>query len=51
MKDSIDTASLLTQRGSPTFQGRLPDEDAVAVARMKAAGGIVLAKTNLPEFS
>ncbi|WP_423918866.1 amidase [Frigoribacterium sp. 2-23] len=51
VKDSIDTASLLTQRGSPIFQGRLPDEDAVAVARMKAAGGIVLAKTNLPEFS
>jgi aspartyl-tRNA(Asn)/glutamyl-tRNA(Gln) amidotransferase subunit A len=51
VKDSIDTAGLLTQRGSPIFKGRIPDTDAVSVARMKAAGAIVLAKTNLPEFS
>lgn len=51
VKDSIDTDGILTQRGSPIFRGRTPDEDAVAVARMKDAGGIVLAKTNLPEFS
>lgn len=50
-KDSIDTASVLTQRGSPIFKGRLPDTDATTVARMKQAGGILLAKTNLPEFS
>jgi aspartyl-tRNA(Asn)/glutamyl-tRNA(Gln) amidotransferase subunit A len=51
VKDSIDTAGVLTQRGSPIFRGRTPDADAVSVARMKAAGGILLAKTNLPEFS
>lgn len=51
VKDSIDTDGILTQRGSPIFRGRTPAEDAVAVARMKAAGGIILAKTNLPEFS
>jgi aspartyl-tRNA(Asn)/glutamyl-tRNA(Gln) amidotransferase subunit A len=50
-KDSIDTAGVLTQRGSPIFKGRLPDTDATTVARMKKAGGILLAKTNLPEFS
>jgi len=50
-KDSIDTAGVLTQLGSPIFQGRNPDVDAPTVARMKKAGGIVLAKTNLPEFS
>ncbi|TCU16361.1 amidase [Rhizobium sullae] len=50
-KDSIDTAGVLTQRGSPIFMDRLPDEDATSVARMKKAGGILLAKTNLPEFS
>jgi aspartyl-tRNA(Asn)/glutamyl-tRNA(Gln) amidotransferase subunit A len=50
-KDSIDTAGVLTQRGSPIFAGRLPTEDATAVARMKRAGAILLAKTNLPEFS
>jgi aspartyl-tRNA(Asn)/glutamyl-tRNA(Gln) amidotransferase subunit A len=50
-KDSIDTEGILTQRGSPIFKGRLPDRDATSVARMKQAGGILLAKTNLPEFS
>ncbi|CAG2144616.1 amidase [Cupriavidus plantarum] len=50
-KDSIDTAGVLTQRGSPIFKGRVPDADATSVARLKAAGGILLAKTNLPEFS
>lgn len=50
-KDSIDTAGVATQRGSPIFQGRVPDADATSVARLKQAGGILLAKTNLPEFS
>ncbi|MFB7288289.1 amidase [Actinacidiphila glaucinigra] len=50
-KDSFDTAGVLTQRGSPIFAGRVPDTDATAVARMKRAGAILLAKTNLPEFS
>ncbi|WP_449399110.1 amidase [Chryseobacterium wanjuense] len=51
VKDSIDTSNVLTQRGSPIFKGRIPDTDATSVARMKAAGGILLGKTNLPEFS
>lgn len=51
VKDSIDTAGVATQRGSPIFKGRVPDADATSVARMKNAGGILLAKTNLPEFS
>lgn len=51
VKDSIDTANVLTQRGSPIFKGRIPDGDATSVARMKQAGGILLAKTNQPEFS
>ena len=50
-KDSIDTAGVKTQRGSPIFKGRVPDADATSVARLKKAGGILLAKTNLPEFS
>ncbi|HEY8718616.1 amidase [Pengzhenrongella sp.] len=50
-KDSFDTAGVLTQRGSPIFRGRIPDADATSVARMKNAGAILLAKTNLPEFS
>src|ERR1700737_4487838 len=51
IKDTFDTAGVLTQRGSKLFSGNIPDNDATAVARFKAAGGIPLAKTNLPEFS
>jgi aspartyl-tRNA(Asn)/glutamyl-tRNA(Gln) amidotransferase subunit A len=51
IKDALDTAGVLTQRGSNLFAGRIPDVDATAVARFKAAGGIPLMKTNLPEFS
>jgi aspartyl-tRNA(Asn)/glutamyl-tRNA(Gln) amidotransferase subunit A len=50
-KDSFDTAGVFTQLGSPIFKGRIPDTDAPTIARMKKAGGILLAKTNLPEFS
>ncbi|MFG3587433.1 amidase [Streptomyces sp. NPDC047990] len=51
VKDGFDTAGVLTQRGSPVFAGRVPSTDATAVARLKRAGAILLAKTNLPEFS
>jgi aspartyl-tRNA(Asn)/glutamyl-tRNA(Gln) amidotransferase subunit A len=51
VKDSIDTANVMTQRGSPIFKGRTPATDATSVARLKKAGGILIAKTNLPEFS
>jgi aspartyl-tRNA(Asn)/glutamyl-tRNA(Gln) amidotransferase subunit A len=51
VKDSIDTVGVLTQRGTPIFKGRIPDTDATSVARLKKAGGVLLAKTNLPEFS
>jgi aspartyl-tRNA(Asn)/glutamyl-tRNA(Gln) amidotransferase subunit A len=50
-KDGIDTAGVPTQRGSPIFKGRVPDTDATVVARLKAAGAILIAKTNPPEFS
>ncbi|MCF4127548.1 amidase [Methylobacterium sp. SyP6R] len=50
VKDSLDTAGVPTQRGSPVFAGRTPRADATAVARFKRAGAILLAKTNLPEF-
>ena len=51
IKDSIDTAGVLTQRGSKIFSGNIPEKDATVVTRFKAAGAIPLAKTNLPEFS
>src|ERR1700743_2945480 len=51
IKDSLDTAGVLTRRATKLFAGNIPDKDAPAVARFKAAGGIPLMKTNLPEFS
>ena len=50
-KDAIDAEGVLTQRGSPIFKGRVAGSDATVVARLKAAGAILLAKTNTPEFS
>lgn len=51
IKDCLDTAGVLTQRGSKIFAGNVPSTDATVVTRFKAAGAIPLAKTNLPEFS
>jgi aspartyl-tRNA(Asn)/glutamyl-tRNA(Gln) amidotransferase subunit A len=50
-KDSLDTAGVVTTRGSTLFRDHVPAADATAVARLRAAGGLPLAKTNLPEFS
>jgi aspartyl-tRNA(Asn)/glutamyl-tRNA(Gln) amidotransferase subunit A len=51
VKDAIDTAGVLTQRGSPIFKGRVASADATVVTRLKAAGAILIAKTNPPEFA
>jgi aspartyl-tRNA(Asn)/glutamyl-tRNA(Gln) amidotransferase subunit A len=51
IKDALDTAGVLTQRGSRIFVGNIPTKDATVVTRFKDAGAIPLAKTNLPEFS
>jgi aspartyl-tRNA(Asn)/glutamyl-tRNA(Gln) amidotransferase subunit A len=51
VKDALDTAGVLTQCGTRLFAGRIPDTDSTAVARVKAAGAIPIAKTNVPEFS
>jgi aspartyl-tRNA(Asn)/glutamyl-tRNA(Gln) amidotransferase subunit A len=47
----LDTAGVLTKRGSKLFAGNIPDKDATSVERFKAAGGIPLMKTNVREFS
>jgi Asp-tRNA(Asn)/Glu-tRNA(Gln) amidotransferase A subunit family amidase len=51
IKDTIDTANIRTTRGSRLFADHIPAADAVVVTRLKAAGGIVLAKTNVPEMA
>ncbi|MEU6479111.1 amidase [Streptomyces sp. NPDC047017] len=51
VKDALDVAGAVTTRGSVLFRDRVPEADATAVARLRAAGAIPVAKTNLPEFS
>lgn len=50
VKDLQDTANLLTTHGSPRARGHVPTRDLPMVARLRAAGAIVLAKTNVPEL-
>lgn len=50
VKDLVPTAGLRTTWGSLIFKDHVPDEDAVAVARLKRAGAIVVGKTTTPEF-
>lgn len=51
VKDSIETSGLQTTSGALELAGYTPLEDAPAVARLRAAGAIVLGKTNLPTFA
>jgi amidase len=51
VKDVTTTAGIRTTFASPLFKDYVPAEDAEAVRRLKAAGAIVLAKTNTPEFA
>ncbi|MFL5770674.1 MAG: amidase [Chloroflexota bacterium] len=51
IKDSIDTAGLVTTAGSTGWRDRVPERDATVVARLRAAGGVLLGKTNTPEFT
>lgn len=50
VKDNIDVAGLPTTAGCPGFTYR-PSADATAVARLRAAGAVVLGKTNLDQFA
>lgn len=45
LKDIIDTKGIPTENGTPIDAGRVPSEDAWIVARLRAAGAIILGKT------
>jgi len=51
VKDNFETKGLQTSDGALAFAGYLPSEDASQVARAKAAGAIVLAKSNMAEWA
>ena len=48
VKESFNVAGTPTTWGIPTFKDWMAKEDAVAIARLKAAGAIILGKTNVP---
>lgn len=51
VKDNFETVGMQSSNGSLTFEGYVPAADAFQVARIKAAGAIVLAKSNLAEWA
>jgi Asp-tRNA(Asn)/Glu-tRNA(Gln) amidotransferase A subunit family amidase len=51
LKDNMGTIELPTTAGSLSLEGFIPEEDAFQVARLRAAGAIILAKANLHEFA
>ena len=50
VKDLEDAAGLVTSEGSVPFKDNLAERDSVQVSRLRAAGAIVVGKTNAPEF-
>ena len=50
VKSSIATAGYLCEIGSTINRGDIPAEDAPVVARLRAAGAVILGTTNCPEF-
>ncbi|HEX5408074.1 MAG TPA: amidase [Pseudonocardiaceae bacterium] len=51
VKDTHATEGIRTTQGSPLFADFVPRSDELLVARERAAGAIVLGKTNVPEFA
>ena len=51
IKDIIDTADMPTAYGSPIYENNQPKADAECVARVRAAGGVILGKTVTTEFA
>ena len=49
-KDLVPTQGIRTTLGSPIFANSVPQEDALIVQRLRAAGAITIGKTNTPEF-
>ncbi len=51
IKDIFDTADYPTECGSPLLTGRRPMRDCTAVARLRAAGAVIIGKTVSTEFA
>jgi Asp-tRNA(Asn)/Glu-tRNA(Gln) amidotransferase A subunit family amidase len=51
VKDNFETTELATTAGSLSLQGMMPAQDAFMVRRIREAGAVVLAKSNMAEFA
>jgi amidase len=51
IKDSFETAGLVTTSGAPELRDHVPGSDADPVARLREAGAVVFGKTNLPLYA
>ncbi|WP_281689037.1 amidase family protein [Pseudonocardia thermophila] len=51
VKDNIDVEGVVTGLGRPLDEHEPARRDAAAVARLRAAGAVIVGKTNLPEFA
>ncbi|GFE49767.1 glutamyl-tRNA amidotransferase subunit A [Roseobacter cerasinus] len=51
LKDIIDTRDMPTQRGTPIFAGRQPEEDARVVEMLREAGAVIMGKTVTTELA
>jgi amidase len=49
-KDTLATKGIRTTQGSPLYRDVVPEENALIVERLQAAGAIPIGKTNVPEF-
>ena len=50
VKDQLNTSGIRTTSGTPIFEDFVPTEDATVIAKLKAAGAILLGKLNMTEF-
>lgn len=48
VKESFNVAGLPTSWGNPLYKNWCPNEDALVISRLKAAGAIIIGKTNVP---
>jgi amidase len=51
VKDVLETAGMRTTAGALELAGHVPDRDADAVARLRAAGAVIFGKTNTPPYA
>lgn len=50
IKDLADAKGLPTSKGSPLYKGVIAQQDELMVQRLRAAGALIIGKTNTPEF-